>query len=310
MKNCLLILSFLISLFVVPLFAQQNKLITHFIFDKMSINPAATGMGMEDGFCGTAIYRNQWDRVNGAPNSALLNLEGALSRKFPGGFGLSFYHDAIGFARQNNVTLNYSYPVMLGDGVLGIGAGVGLVSYGMRPEWVTPDGMPEDASLPQTANEMNLDANFGLYYMHNEGWYAGLSATHLPAAELEMLNFQTARHYFTMGGYKWKAPFSAVPEIDLDFNAMTRTDLVKFSADLNVRAIYEDMFWGGVTFRPSDAVGLMAGIELNGLMIGYSYDITANKLATISRGSHEILMKYCHFLPPPPITKSRNPRYL
>lgn len=310
MKSYLLVFSFLISLFVAPLLAQQNKLVTHFIFDKMSVNPGATGMGMSDGFCGTAIYRNQWDRVNGAPNSALLNLEGKLSRKFPGGFGLSFYHDAIGFSNQNNIVLNYSYPLTLGDGILGIGAGIGLVSYGMRPEWVTPDGLPQDGSLPQGVNEMNLDANFGLYYMHNDGWYAGVSSVHVPASELELLNFQTARHYFLMGGYRWRQPFTSVPEIDLDFNAMTRTDMVAFSADLNVRAIYDDVFWGGVTFRPSDAIGLMAGIELNGLMIGYSYDITANQLSTISRGSHEILMKYCHFLPPPPITKSRNPRYL
>lgn len=310
MKNYLLIFSFLLSLVAVPVFAQQNKLLTHFIFDKMSINPGATGMGMEDGFCGTAVYRNQWDRVNGAPNSALLNLEGSLSRKFPGGFGLSFYHDAIGYARQNNVVLNYSYPLTLGDGVLGIGLGLGLVSYGMNPEWVTPDGIPEDASLPQGMNEMNIDANLGLYYSHNQGWYAGISSTHLPASELELLNFKTARHYFAMGGYKWNEPFASVPEVDLDFNAMMRSDLVQLSADLNVRAIYDDMFWGGLTYRPSDAVGIMAGVELNGLMIGYSYDITVNQLSTISRGSHEILMKYCHFLPPPPITKSRNPRYL
>lgn len=310
MKNYLLIFSFLVSLTGFHLFAQQNKIITHFIFDKMSINPGATGMGMEDGFCGTAVYRNQWDRINGAPNSALLNVEGRLERSFPGGFGMSFYHDAIGFARQNNVVLNYSYPLSLGDGTLGIGAGLGIVSYGMQPDWVTPDGIPQDGSLPQAANELSFDANFGLYYTHNQGWYAGVSSTHIPAAELEQLNFTTARHYFLMGGYKWQEPFATLPEIDLDFNAMTRTDLVKLSADFNVRAIYDDMFWGGLTYRPQDAVGLMAGIELNGLMVGYSYDITTSQLSTVSRGSHEILMKYCHFLPPPPITKSRNPRYL
>ena len=91
-------------------FSQQDKLITHFMYDKMSINPGATGMSITNdaGICGTSIYRNQWDKVNGAPNSAVLNVEANLSRFFPGGVGISFYHDAIGFARQNNVLLNYS----------------------------------------------------------------------------------------------------------------------------------------------------------------------------------------------------------
>lgn len=309
MRRLLLVLSTLTVAFIGSLNAQQSKLLTHFIFDKMSINPGASGVGMNDGFCATAIYRNQWDRVNGSPNSALLNVEGNLSRYKIHGFGLSFYHDAIGFARQNNVTLNYSYHLNVGDGVLGIGAGLGLVSYGMNPTWVTPDGIPQDNSLPQGVTEANFDANFGLYYMSYDGWYAGVSATHLPASQLELLNFETARHYFAMGGYRYKEAFGW-SGIDLDFNAMMRTELVKYSADFNLRAIFNNQFWGGLNYRTFDAIGIMAGIDLNGILIGYSYDVTTNQLADVSWGSHEMFVKYCHFLPPPPVTKSRNPRYL
>jgi type IX secretion system PorP/SprF family membrane protein len=311
MKKNLLIIS-MICFFTSLSYGQQNKMLTHFIFDKMSINPGATGVGMINTICGTTIYRNQWDRVNGAPNSALFNAEGELSRFFPGGVGLSFYHDAIGFARQNNVVLNYSYHLNLGNGILGIGAGLGLVSYGMNPTWVTPDqgqAAQEDASLPQGVTEANFDANFGLYYMSHSGWYAGLSTTHIPASDLEQLNFTTARHYYAMGGYRYKYAFG-VKALDLDFNALLRTELVKYSADINVRAIWENMFWGGVTYRLEDAIGIMAGIEFKSFQIGYSYDISLNALSTVSRGSHEILLKYCHPIPPPPVTRSRNPRYL
>jgi hypothetical protein len=83
-------------------FSQQDKLITHFIYDKMSINPGETGI--DDGICLTSIYRNQWDKVNGAPNSAVFNVAANMNRFFPGGIGLSFYHDAIGFNRQNNLS--------------------------------------------------------------------------------------------------------------------------------------------------------------------------------------------------------------
>jgi type IX secretion system PorP/SprF family membrane protein len=266
-------------------------------------------MGMLNGICGTAIYRNQWDKVNGAPNSALFNAEANLSRYFPSAVGISFYHDAIGFARQNNVVLNYSYHLPLGNGALGMGVGLGLVSYGMNPTWVVPDD-PLDPKLPQAVTESNFDANFGLYYMSNDGWYAGLSAVHLPAAELDLLNFSTVRHYYGMGGYRQTDAFG-VSNLDLDYNLLLRSDFVKSSADINVRAIWDDMYYGGLTVRPSDAIGLMAGIQLpNNFIFGYSYDFTINKLSSISAGSHELFVRYCYFLPPPPVTKSRNPRYL
>mgnify|MGYP000170640585 FL=1 len=73
--------------------AQQDKLITHFMYDKMSLNPGETGI--DEGICATTMYRNQWDKVNGAPNSAILNVEANLSRYIPVNVGVSFFHDAM-----------------------------------------------------------------------------------------------------------------------------------------------------------------------------------------------------------------------
>jgi len=308
MKNYLLIFSALCFSISIS-YGQQEKLLTHFIFDKMSINPGATGVGMPAQVCGTMIYRNQWDKFNGAPNSVLANAEANLSQYFPSAAGISFYHDAIGFARQNNVTLNYSYHLQLPSGTLGMGVGLGLVSYGMAPTWVTPDNNPNDGSLPPAVSEATFDANIGVYYQSFNGWYAGISSTHLPAMELTQLNFNTARHYYAMGGYRLDQAFG-VSELDLEANVLLRTDAVNFSGDLNVRALWDNTFYGGLTFRPSDAIGIMAGMNWNSFTFGYSYDITVNRISNISAGSHELLFRYCYPLPPLPITKSRNPRYL
>ncbi|PHR48739.1 MAG: hypothetical protein COA32_04525 [Fluviicola sp.] len=307
MKKYLLIFSLLCS-GISMVYGQQEKLLTHFIFDKMSINPGATGVGMPAQVCGTMIYRNQWDKFNGAPNSALLNAEANISQYVPSAVGLSFYHDAIGFSRQNNLTLNYAYHLPIANGMLGLGVGLGFVSYGMSPTWVTPND-PTDASLPTAINEINFDANFGAYYSHNSGWYAGISSTHLPASELTQLNFNTARHYYAMGGYTYKDAFG-MNSLDLEANLLIRTDLVRFSSDINVRAIWNNMFYGGITFRPDDAVGIMAGLNWQRFTFGYSYDITVNRISSISTGSHELLVRYCYPLPPLPVTKPRHPRYL
>ena len=296
--------------------SQQDKLLTHFFFDKMSLNPGETGL--DDGICATSIYRNQWDKVNGAPNSSVLNIEANINRFFPGGLGVSFYHDAIGFSRQNNVLLNYSYPIQIGNlGRLGLGIGVGIMTYGINPSWIPPQTM-NDPSLPAAGFQAaNLDLNFGAYFK-GKNIYAGLSSTHLSESELSSVgsqitptSYQSARHYYAMGGYK----MINVAGGNIDANLLIRTDLVKFSADINARYFYvkgnKELAYGGLTYRTSDAVAVMLGYNpFNNFTVGYSYDITLNKLSSVSRGSHEIMVKYCYYLPPPPKTKARHPRWL
>jgi type IX secretion system PorP/SprF family membrane protein len=311
------ILSVLFCLAISYTFAQQDKLLTHFMYDRMSVNPGETGL--DDGICATSIYRNQWDKVNGAPNSAVLNVAANMNRFFPGGLGLSFYHDAIGFSRQNNLLLNYSYPINLGNiGVLGAGIGVGMMSYAMNPAWIPPQTLI-DPSLPgNDFSAINLDLNFGLY-LKGRNYYAGLSSTHLSESEilststfgLDPAGYSTARHYYIMGGYK-------MPNIGpgaLDFNMMMRTDLVKFSVDLNSRYFIKkdgvEMGYAGLTYRTSDALGIMLGYNaFKNFTCGYSYDITLNKLSSISRGSHEFFVRYCYYLKNPPKTYSTHPRWL
>jgi type IX secretion system PorP/SprF family membrane protein len=300
--------------------AQQDKLITHFIFDKMSLNPGKTGMGMKNNqLCATSIYRNQWDKVNGAPNSAVLNIEANLSRFLPGGIGITLYHDAIGFARQNNLALNYSYhqEIRKLGGALGLGLGVGILNYGMNPEWVPPTST-QDGSLPTSFAATNLDVNFGAYFDTGD-WFVGVSSTHLTQSLLKQQDqagfdqtYQTARHYYLMGGKK----FFDIAGGTIDAQVLMRTDLVKFSADINARYIYDfgdsKLGYAGMTVRTTDAIAFMFGYTpIENLTVGYSYDLTLfNKLSNISRGSHELLVRYCYNLPEPPKSRASHPRWL
>ncbi|NBX81142.1 MAG: type IX secretion system membrane protein PorP/SprF [Flavobacteriales bacterium] len=309
-------LSFAMMLICFGLKAQQDKLITHFIYDKMSINPGKTGIDLYNGICATSIYRNQWDKINGAPNSAVLNIEANLTKYFPGGVGIAFYHDAIGFARQNNVLLNYSYPIQIGRaGVLGIGVGLGIMNYGLNPDWVPPTNNP-DPTLPVGFAATSFDANFGLYF-NGKDFYGGISSTHLSASLLQQSvagfsqSYQTARHYYIMGGKRFKK----IGPGDIDAQVLLRTEFVKFSADINARYILDlpgkKQIYGGFTYRTSDAVALMVGYTpIPKMTVGYSYDLTINKLSSISRGSHELVVKYCYYLPPPPKQRARHPRWL
>lgn len=284
------------------------------MYDKMSLNPGETGVDQgRNSICGNTIYRNQWDKVNGAPNSAVLNVEANLTQ-IHGGIGISFFHDAIGFSRQNNVLLNYAFHQGFGAGILSGGVGLGIVNFGMSPTWVPPQ-TTIDPTLPVGFSATNLDLNFGVYWKGNSDYYAGISSTHLNESLLKQTvgtidqQYQVARHYYIMGGKKFVGIGGS--NGDLDAQVLMRTDLVKFSADINARYIWRNIAYGGLTYRTSDAVAVMVGwTPFANFTVGYSYDVTINKLANVSRGSHEILLKYCYYLPKPPLTISNHPRWL
>lgn len=305
--------------------AQQDVALTHFIYNKMAVNPGETGI--EDGACGNMIYRNQWDKVSGAPNSFLFNGEvnlPSIMRSSPlnGGVGINVVHDAIGFNRQNNVMLNYSHHVQIGVNTLGIGVGVGLITFGNNPVWVPPNTL-NDASLPAGSNAMTLDANFGLYFKSAD-WYVGLSATHLPAPRLEQnsilasggtVEYNSARHYYFMGGYTLRNVGS---QGEIDFQLMGQTDAIKTSVNVNARYIFGGFAYGGLAFRNSDAASVLLGYRVfskankrgywNG-WVGYSYDLTIGQIADISNGTHEMAFKCC-FVPIIKIPKHGNTRWL
>lgn len=314
MKKKIILLTSLFSVVAGGLVAQQDKLITHFMYDKMSLNPGETGVDQgRNSICANTIYRNQWDKVNGAPNSAVLNVEANLTQ-LHGGIGISFFHDAIGFSRQNNVLLNYAFHQSTNAGTISGGIGLGIVNFGMAPTWVPPQ-TAIDPTLPVGFAATNLDLNFGVYWKGNSDYYAGISSTHLNETLLTQKvgavaqQYQIARHYYVMGGKKFIGIGGS--NGDLDAQVLMRTDLVKFSADINARYIWRNIAYGGLTYRTSDAIAVMVGwTPIPNFTVGYSYDVTINKLASVSRGSHEILLKYCYFLPKPPLTISNHPKWL
>jgi type IX secretion system PorP/SprF family membrane protein len=188
------------------------------------------------------------------------------------------------------------------------------MNYGMDPSWVPPTSAI-DPTLPVGFAATGVDANFGLYFQAKD-YYVGVSSTHLTESELSKAvtpitqSYQTARHYYLMGGYKFKDVANGI----IDAQMLVRTDLIKFSADVNARYLFKmdgKDAYGGLSFRTSDAIAVMLGYSpIPKFQVGYSYDITINKLASVSRGSHEMMVKYCYFIPPPPKTKARHPRML
>lgn len=330
MKKRLLLIALFAGATSATVFGQQDKALTHFIFDKTTFNPAATGL-KQNSICGTFIYRNQWDKINGAPNSGTFNVEADLDQYVSGLFGgISFFQDMIGYNRSNFATLNAGYSLKNFIPLdLRIGVGLGIMNHSVSPAWLPPETY-NDPTLPAPYSDTKFDANFGIYLRHelNNGhkFNIGLSSTHLPAPVLEgqgafppvqAVGFDVARHFYIMGGYKLVDAVANRDDIDVNF--LVQTDIVKTSVAMNARYIWNDLAYGGLTFRSDDEVGIMLGAMPGKLLnlganhdivVGYSYDFTVNVLSSISQGSHELFVRYCYPLPGIPITVTKHPRWL
>ena len=84
--------------------------------------------------------------------------------------------------------------------------------------------------------------------------------------------------------------------IQLRPSVFVKTDFVATATSLNLMAVYNQMFWGGVAYRLNNDISIMVGATLkNNLSFGVSYDITVlNDLG--SAGSLGVMLKYCFSL--------------
>lgn len=313
------ILSFFLCVFALNFAsAQQDKQYTHYMFDRLSFNPATAGF---KGYCGTIIYRNQWDRVQDAPNSTLLNLQGNIP-KISSGVGLSFTNDAIGFQRNNMVQAAYARHIPTSYGILSVGASIGIINVGFSPNWVPPVTLV-DPNLPQATAGTTFDANIGLYW-HATGdypYYVGLSMTHAPGLGISKVNYSVARHYYIIAGYDYDLGYQigTKNKLLLKPSVLVKADGATSIFDINIMAEYylstAAYMWGGFSYRMSDGIPLMLGYAFapnnqpskHWLKFGYSFDIMTNPLNTYGKGTHELMVNYCMFPPPPVVARHGNP---
>jgi type IX secretion system PorP/SprF family membrane protein len=304
-RHFLLICIFCVS---VVSFGQQDPLITNFMFNKLNYNPAATGI--DDGISATLIYRNQWDKVVGAPNTTFFNIDANLNKIVYGSYGLTFMNDVIGNFRQNNLLFNFAAPFQIKEaGTLNVGIGLGYTNLSLDPNWITPSGNTNDPTLPKSGSGSNFYSNFGLVWKSFKGYYVGLSSSYLNAPKIRDLNMHFVRHYFFITGHRFRNLVGVNKDIELQ--TIVRTELIKTSADLNLKYHHLNLFYAGITYRTFESVSFLAGFyPIKYFTLGYSYDLTLNGLSEVSNGTHELVVRYRYVIPEPPLERSKHPRWL
>lgn len=306
-------ISFLFLVLMVNLaaYGQQDPQYTNNMFYKLGVNPGYAGA--EGAISGLILNRYQWEGFKGAPKTLVFSVDAAINAfGAPGGIGLNVVSDQLGFEKNTLVNINYAYSTPLTIGNLGIGISLGVANKNINGEWEIPEDnfgiytQPDsDPAIPQgDVSQIALDAGFGLYLSSNQ-YYLGASVTHLNQAEIKFDENATtylARHYYLSGGYNIKLPD---PLFELRPSFLLKSDLAGWQLDLNANVVFDERFWGGITYRIQDAVALLMGMEMaNGLRFGYSFDLVTSAIGRYGYGSHEIFVSYSVDL-----DKNRNQKY-
>lgn len=292
MKN-LITIGAIILLFSGVARAQQDAMLTQYMFNGLYLNPAYAGS--HEYWSSTVTYRTQWTgaRFEGAPQTVVAAVDGPIRGKNMG-LGFIISHDRIGVTRTTSFLANYAYQLKFKNkSKLALGLDLGVSQFDARLQDVT---VWDEQDVVYESNLMKFVPRFGLgaYYFADK-YYVGVSIPTLLAYE-DGNNFSIdvskasflRRHYLLTGG----VVLTVSDNVKLKPSALLKyVQNAPLEGDINLSAVFKDAFWVGATYRTNDAVAVLLEYQSNSYFrIGYSYDITVSGLRGYQNGSHEIMI--------------------
>ncbi len=317
MKHFIL-LSFFVAIGLLG-YSQQQPQFTQYMFNQTTLNPAATGTAKAICFSGAA--RHQWiglqDDSNRVvyPRSYLINFEMPLYA-LRSGIGLSVNYDKLGFESSMDVKLNYAYHQPINKNhVLSIGIFVEImnksIDYSNFNVFDSGDPLIDGLGKEST---LFADVGLGIYYQFKDKFYGGFSVDQLTGSsgDIGVAEYNLVQHYYFMAGYNFTISENRKNRFVLVTGFLAKSTISSTQLELHAILRYNDRYWSGINYRMEDAIGIVAGMNVNNFSLGLSYDITTSNLSKAgSIGSPELLLKYC--IPVAPKVKLQgnyNPRYL
>ena len=280
-----------------PVLGQQDAQFSQYMFNDLYNNPAYSGVMGVTNF--TMLYRSQWTGYTGtydeggAPNSFLASFNTPILR-LRSGAGFYFINDVIG--NRNNVQFmgSYAYHLGVGNGKLSFGLRAGI--YGQSIDISQYRAVQPNDPLLAYGKEYQYrpDMGVGIYYKA-EKYHASVAINHILNTEFDFgsdsLRNALENNMVIGGGYKYELNY----DIILTPSLLVKTDFVSYSFDISVLGTYREKFWGGLSYRQSEAVVALLGVNLlkdKSLKLGYSFDYVIQAQKAKQATSHELLLSY------------------
>jgi type IX secretion system PorP/SprF family membrane protein len=309
-------------------FGQQDAQFSHNMFNILSYNPAFAGSNGD--ICMTILGRQQWmgfnetdkdgNNVNVSPQTFLFSIDAAI-KPIKGGIGAVVYKDKLGHEDNVGLKFGYAYKRILGPGIASAGLQAGFLNKTINYAGFVPIEEGDPLLMGSKESAMIFDMAGGLFYKVPGEYYAGISTTQFLQTQSEFSSAiplgspKLKSQYYLTGGYQYTLPSN--PSFELWPSLLIKTDFASAQYDINCLVMYNQQFWGGLSYRVDDAIVFLAGarpIPSNeDLRLGIAYDFTTSALGSGGKsfGTAEIYINYCFRIIIPPVVSSyKNVRFL
>tara|TARA_B100001750_G_C15512590_1_gene604702 strand:+ start:596 stop:1492 length:897 start_codon:yes stop_codon:yes gene_type:complete len=275
------------------LLAQQTYIYTNYNLNKVIYNPALCGLN--DFTEANFNIRNQWSGLEGAPQTQIFTIHGPIKNKNMG-LGGNVFSDQLGAESRIGFSFSYSYNLQLNNDLnLSLGLSAGVMQYKLDNTIVNPFENNDPVFSGVGFTNIVPDATFGLY-LYQDDFFLGLSVPQLLQTQFTLVDENVnltgglVNHYYLNGGYK----FNINEQLEIEPSLLFKyTPSSKSQIDISSLFIYENKYWGGLSYRHEESVILLLGYELSDkMLIGYSYDFLISGLNTVSSGSHELKLSF------------------
>lgn len=272
--------------------AQQQYIMTQYMFNGLALNPAYAGS--HESWSATLMSRQQWTGIEGAPTTNSFTLHGPISKVKGASLGFLFVKDKFGAIELNNFYASSSYRISFDGGkqhlAFGLQGGFSTFNVDLSNAHLID---PDDPAL-NNKNMSSFLPNFGTgIYYHGKKVFAGISIPYILNNRLNQVNkdkSKQVRHYYITAGsiivlnhnikYKPSVLVRYVNKVPIDF-------------DINSSFLFNDIIWLGVTYRLKDSFDFILELQFtDNLRFGYSFDLTTSELKNVTSGSHEFVLNY------------------
>ena len=289
-KSVLVILAIMISLITK---AQQNPMYSQYMFNMLNINPAYAGATEVPTV--TALYRNQWIDMPGAPQNTSVTFDMPIESKKLG-VGFQLYDERLGIEKSTGINVFYAFRIPVSKrGTLSLGLQFGVFNYRANYTQVVTF-QTNDPSFSQNINGILPAAATGIYY-NTDKFYIGFSTPALLKTKVSVDNTAIVSsttgsdlHLYLASGYHIMVNENLIWSPSILVKAVGGAPI---ECDLNTTVLLDKILTLGVSYRTGDSwVGMLELQMGKQLRLGYAYDKTISNLAAYNRGSHELMLRF------------------
>lgn len=282
----------LLILIVTGANAQQQPVLSQYMFNNHYFNPAYTGRDLYDF---SFLHRAQWSGYEdytggkGAPVTqaftATMNIDSTGH-----GLGLTLSRDKTGLLTTFRAGISYAYRVQITKkSTLALGIRGGLESRSVDGSGYIVKH-PDDPYIREgDQRESKPDITLGVWLDH-EKYYVGVSSGSLVTRpDYKTLGTKNEENFIITAGYH----FMLSGHVKLTPSAQVITNTDRTLVQGGMMLFYDNFLWGGLYYRHEESASMLAGFSfLEKFRLGYAFDYIIRNKALKTGTSHEVMLQY------------------